>query len=61
MDLSDPRFEKRRVPWEKLVAEGYDPKAVMLEAQRQGKNSLARKARMRLSNQRRTEENNGNE
>tara|TARA_R100000353_G_scaffold112196_1_gene80415 strand:- start:278 stop:463 length:186 start_codon:yes stop_codon:yes gene_type:complete len=56
MDLSDPRFEKRRVPWEKLVAEGYDPQAVMLEAQRQGKNSLARKARMRLSNQRREEQ-----
>ena len=56
MDLSDERLHKRRVPWAQLVREGYDPRKVMLEAQRQGMSLLASKARMRIDNQRREQE-----
>ena len=56
MDLTDERLHKRRVPWAQLVREGYDPRKVMLEAQRQGMNLLASKARMRIDNQRREQE-----
>ena len=53
MDLSDERLHKRRVPWSKLVDEGYDPRTVMREAQKQGLHALASKARTRIDNQRR--------
>ena len=53
MDLSDERLHKRRVPWSKLVAEGYGPRTVMREAQKQGLHALASKARTRIDNQRR--------
>ena len=56
MDLSDERLHKRRVPWSKLVDEGYDPRTVMREAQRQGLHTLASKARMIIDNQRREQE-----
>ena len=56
MDLSDERLHKRRVPWAQLVREGYDPRKVMLEAQRQGMRLRASKARMRIDNQRREQE-----
>ena len=57
MALSDPRFHKRRVPWKQLAREGYDPRKVMLEAQKQGMHLLASKARMTLSNHRRDKQN----
>ena len=50
MDLSDERFHKRRVPWEQLVREGYDPREVMIEAQKQGLHRLARLAKFRMRN-----------
>jgi hypothetical protein len=53
MDLTDERLHKRRVPWSKLVDEGYDPRTVMREAQKQGLHTLASKARTRIDNQRR--------
>lgn len=50
MNLTDARLYLKRVPWEDLVKEGYDPKIVMMEAQRQGIWRLAASARNRISN-----------
>jgi hypothetical protein len=52
MDLSDPRFHQRTIPWVKLEAEGIEPREVMKEAQRQRKWMLARKAEHRWNNTR---------
>ena len=51
MDRTDERLHKRRVPWSKLVDEGYDPRTVMREAQKQGLYRLARSAKHRIENQ----------
>jgi hypothetical protein len=51
MDLSNPRFHSKRINWRAIVADGYDPKTVMLEAQKQGLHKLAHSAAHRLSNQ----------
>jgi hypothetical protein len=53
MDLTDERLHKSRVPWAELVAEGYEPRKVMLEAQRQGLWKIARSARTRIANEKR--------
>jgi len=53
MDLTDSRFHTKRINWESIVADGFDPKAVMLEAQKQGLHKLAHSAAHRLSNQQR--------
>lgn len=53
IDLNDERLHKSRVPWAELVAEGYEPRKVMLEAQRQGLWKIARSARTRIDNERR--------
>jgi hypothetical protein len=52
INLNDERLHRRRIPWETLVREGYEPKKVMLEAQKQRMWTLAKKAEHRLSNQR---------
>jgi len=53
MDLSDERLHKRRVHWAQLVKEGYDPRIVMREAQRQGLYRLAQSAKHRIANEKR--------
>ncbi len=53
MDLTDERLHKRRVPWEQLIREGYEPCKVMLEAQKQGMHRLASRARKRIDNEKR--------
>jgi hypothetical protein len=53
MDLSDPRFHSKRINWRSLVEDGYDPKVVMHEAQKQGLHKLASSAAHRISNQER--------
>ena len=50
MDLSDPRFHTKRIQWRLLIADGYDPQEVLIEAQRQGLWRLARSACHRLEN-----------
>ncbi len=50
MDLSDPRFQRKTIPWTKLEADGFEARAVMKEAQRQRNWSLARKAEHRWHN-----------
>jgi hypothetical protein len=52
MDLSDPRFHQRTIPWSKLEAEGVEPRKVMKEAQKKKLWVLARKAQHRWHNQR---------
>ena len=47
MDLSDPRFQRKTIPWAKLEADGFEARAEMKEAQRQRNWSLARKAAYR--------------
>jgi len=53
IDFSDPRFHRRYIRWESLIADGYDPETVRLEAQKQGYPRIARSAHTRLENQRR--------
>ena len=55
MDLSNPRFHSKRINWAAIIADGYDPKTVMLEAQKQGFHKLAHSAAHRLSNQKTSE------
>ena len=50
MNLLDERFHRKRIPWKKLEAEGYDPKKVMVEAQKQKLWQLARRAYNRVVN-----------
>ena len=50
MNLLDTRFHGKRIPWKKLETEGYEPKKVMLEAQKQKMWRLARRAYERLIN-----------
>jgi hypothetical protein len=57
MDLSDERLHRKRIPWESLVADGFEPQKVMLEAQRKGMYRLARSARHRIENQKRLQSN----
>ena len=51
MDLSDERFHRRIIPWTSLVQDGFDPKRVMLEAQKRKLWKIARSARHRLDNE----------
>lgn len=53
MDLTDPRFHKRKIHWASLVRDGYNPKQVMKEAQRQGLWRLARSAATKIENDKR--------
>ncbi len=53
MDLSDERLHRRRVPWIKLIAEGYDPRVVLIEAQKQRMWKLALSAKTRILNEKR--------
>tara|TARA_R110002020_G_scaffold469683_1_gene694906 strand:+ start:244 stop:438 length:195 start_codon:yes stop_codon:yes gene_type:complete len=48
MDLSDERFHKRVIRWKTLIKDGYDPKVVMVEAQKQGMHRLAHRAYCRV-------------
>ena len=50
MEVSAERWHRRTIPWAELVREGYDPRVVMLHAQRQGLYRLARSAKMRMDN-----------
>ena len=50
MDLSDPRFHTKRIQWRLLIADGYDPRQVLLAAQKQGLWRLARSASHHLEN-----------
>ena len=56
MDLTDERLHRRTVPWTSLVMDGYDPKEVLLEAQRQGLHKLARSAQSRIENTKRNQQ-----
>ena len=56
MDLSDPRFQRKTIPWAKLEADGFEARAVMKEAQRQRNWCLARKAEYRWNNLKRLAE-----
>ena len=51
MDLSDERLHRRTLNWNELVRDGFDPRTVMIEAQKQGMYKLAQSAqgRMKLS------------
>ncbi len=53
MDLNDERLHRRRVPWRVLMKEGFDPREIMLEAQKKGMWKLAASAKCRLANQKR--------
>ena len=53
MDLTDRRFHTRKIHWASLVRDGYDPKKVMLEAQKRGLWKIARSAATRIENQKR--------
>lgn len=55
MDLSDERLHRRRVIWPPLERDGFDPKTVMLEAQRQKMWKLAASAKTRVEVVRRAE------
>lgn len=48
MDLTDPRLHRRVIRWNALIKDGYDPKVVMVEAQKQGMYRLANRACARL-------------
>jgi hypothetical protein len=48
MDLTDPRFHTRVIRWKSLIKDGYDPKTIMVEAQKQGMHRLANRAYARL-------------
>ena len=52
MNLLDERLHGKRIPWKRLEAEGYEPKRVMLEAQKQRMWLLARRAHERIVNTR---------
>ena len=56
MEFSDERFHRRTIPWAELVREGYNPRVVMLHAQRQGLYRLARSAKHRVDNDKRLKE-----
>ena len=51
MDLSDERFHRRIIPWTSLVRDGFEPRKVMLEAQKLKMWKLARSARHRVENE----------
>jgi len=51
IDLNDERLHKRRIPWESLEEDGYEPRQVMLEAQKRRMWTLARRAHYRVQNQ----------
>jgi len=51
VDLSDERFYRRTIPWASLVQDGFDPRQVMLEAQKRRLWKIARSARHRLDNE----------
>ena len=53
MDLNDERLHRRRVPWKALTREGYEPRKVMLEAQKLGMWKLATSAKQRIDNEKR--------
>ena len=53
IDFSDPRFHRRSIHWKSLIADGYDPETVRLEAQKQGYPRIARSAHTRIENERR--------
>lgn len=53
MNLTDERLHRRRVVWPPLERDGFDPKCVMVEAQRQGMWKLARSAKTRIENEQR--------
>lgn len=50
IDLSDERFDRKRIPWKSLIADGYSPREVLKAAQWQGRWKLARSAKARLEN-----------
>ncbi len=50
LDFTDERFQRRRIFWPSLEADGIDPKMVMVEAQKQRLPRIARSARDRLRN-----------
>ena len=50
MNLEDPRFHRKRIPWPELESEGYDPRVVMLEAQKKKMYLLGRRAQDRIRN-----------
>ena len=56
MDLSDERLHRKRVVWPPLERDGFDPKLVMLEAQRQKMWKLASSAKTRVEVVRRAKE-----
>ena len=51
MDLNDERLHRKRVPWTALVKDGFEPRKVLLEAQRRKMWKLARSARYRIENE----------
>jgi len=53
MNLEDERLHRRRVPWASLTKDGFNPREIMLEAQRLGLWKLAHSARCRLDNEKR--------
>lgn len=57
IDFSDRRFHTKKIHWAGLIRDGYDPKKVMLEAQRRGLWRIARSAATRLQNQKREKKN----
>ena len=53
MDLNDERLHRRRVPWKVLTKEGYEPRKVMIAAQKLGMWKLATSAKQRIDNEKR--------
>ena len=51
MDFSDPRFHRKTIRWASLIADGYDPALVRLEAQKKGFPRIARSAHIRIENE----------
>ena len=53
MDLTDPRFHKKKIHWRSLIRDGYKPREVMIEAQRKGMWRIARSAKTKIDNDKR--------
>ena len=55
-DFSDRRFRSRKIHWASLIRDGYEPKKVLVEAQKQGLWRIAKSAAKRIDNQNQTKQ-----
>ena len=53
IDFSDRRFHTKKIHWSGLIRDGYDPKKVMVEAQKRRLWRIAKSAATRIENEKR--------